>query len=101
MNGLKVLACDIQNAFLTSSEYAVLTPIQEEPAFAWWVPRVLQKWTRIDAKVKSKYWIRTHKFGLQVPKSVTEAIAIHRENGDTLWWDAICKEMKNIRIAFE
>ena len=22
-------------------------------------------------------------------------------NGDTLWWDAICKEMKNVRIAFE
>ena len=29
------------------SEYAVLTRIQEEPAFAWWVPHVLQKrnWT--------------------------------------------------------
>jgi hypothetical protein len=24
-----------------------------------------------------------------------------RENGDTLWWDAICKEMKNVRPAFE
>ena len=43
------------------SEYAVLTRIQEEPAFAWRVPPVLWKRNRIVAKVKSKYWIRTHK----------------------------------------
>ena len=73
------------------SEYAVLTKIQEEPAFAWWVPRVLQKSNRIVAKVKSKYWICTHKFVLKVPQSVTEAIAINRENGDTLSSYAICK----------
>ena len=83
------------------SEYAVLTWIQEEPAFAWWFPHVLQKSNRIVAKVKSKYWIRTNNFFLKVPKSVMEANAIDRENGDTLWWDEICKEMKNIRIAFE
>ena len=62
---------------------------------------MLRKGNRIVSKVKSKYWICTHKFGLNVPKSVTEAIAIDCENGDTLWWDAICKEMKNVRIAFE
>ena len=83
------------------SEYAVLTRIQEEPVFAWWVPHVLQKRNRIVPKVKSKYWISTHKFGLKFPKSVTEEIAIYRENRDTLWWDAIRKEMKNVRIAFE
>ena len=55
------------------SEYAVLTQIQEEPAFAWWVPRVLRKRNRIVVKVKSKYWICTHKFGLKVPKPVTIA----------------------------
>ena len=75
--------------------------MQEEPAFAWWVLHVLRKRNRIVAKVKSKYWILTHKFGLKVPKSVTEAIAIDCENGDTFWCDSICKEMKNIRIAFE
>ena len=73
------------------SEYAVLTQIQEEPEFVWWVPHVLRKRNRIVAKVKSKYWIRTHKFGLKVPKYVKEEIVIDRENGDTLWWDAICK----------
>ena len=30
-----------------------------------------------------------------------EAIEIDRDNKDTLWWDAISKETKNVRIAFE
>ena len=30
-----------------------------------------------------------------------EAIKFDRENGNTLWWDAICQEMKNVCIAFE
>ena len=83
------------------SEYALLTLIQEEPVFAWWVTHVLQKRNSIVAKVKSKYWILTHRFCIKVPKSVTEVIAIDRENRDTLCWDAICKEMKNICIDFE
>ena len=72
-----------------------------EPAFAWWVPFVLKKRNRILAKVKSKYWLRTHKFGIRIPKSVEEAKKIDEQNGDTLWWDAICKEMRNVRPAFE
>ena len=26
---------------------------------------------------------------------------LDEKNGNTLWWDAICKEMKNFRIAFK
>ena len=26
---------------------------------------------------------------------------LDEKNDNTLWWDAICKEMKNVRIAFE
>ena len=72
-----------------------------EPAFAWWVPLVLKKRNWILVKVKSKYWLRTHKFGIRIPKSVEEAKKIDEQNGDTLWWDAICKEMRNVRPAFE
>ena len=43
----------------------------------------------------------THKFGIEVPKSVNEAYAIARLTGTTFWTDAINKEMKNVRIAFE
>ena len=53
------------------------------------------------SKTKSKYWQRTHKFGIRIPKSAREAQAIDAENGDMLWWDAIMKEMRNVRPAFE
>jgi hypothetical protein len=83
------------------AEYAVLSKLSQEPAFAWWVPFVLKKRNRIISKIKSKYWVRTHKFGIRIPKSVVEAKKLDEKNGDTLWWDSICKEMKNVRIAFE
>ncbi|KAI2495882.1 Reverse transcriptase (RNA-dependent DNA polymerase) [Fragilaria crotonensis] len=71
------------------AEYAFANCISEEPAFAWWVGDVIRKRGRILLKVKSKYWQRTHKFGIRIPKSVEEALAIDRENGDILWWEAI------------
>ena len=55
------------------AEYAVANKISEEPAFAWWVCDVLRRRDRIIKKVKSRYWSRTHKFGIELPKSVGEA----------------------------
>ena len=49
-------------------EYSVGARISMELAFAWWVPYTLKKRNRIVAKVKSKYWIQTHKFGVRIPK---------------------------------
>ena len=83
------------------AEYAHQRGIADQPAFAWWVPYVIKKRNRIISRTKSKYWTRTHKFGIKVPKSVQEAKDIDDANGNTLWWDAICKEMRNVRIAFE
>ena len=42
----------------------------------------------------------THKFGICVPKTVKDALDLDKENGNTLWWDAIMKEMKSVHIAF-
>ena len=93
---------DMKNSYpVQVADFAKANRIEDEPAFAWWVPFTLKKRDRILSKVKSKYWIRTHKFGIRIPKSVGEAQAIDAENGDTLWWDAIVKEMKNVRPAFE
>ena len=55
---------------------------------------------RILSKTQ-RYWVKTHKYGLRVPKIVREAVDIDKENDNTLWWHAIMKEMKNIRPAFE
>ena len=62
---------------------------------------MLEKRNRIIGNLKSKYWIRTHKFSVKTPKSVQEATSFDEENRNNLWWDAICKEMKNIRPDFE
>jgi hypothetical protein len=35
-----------------------------------------------------------------VPKTVKEALDLDRKNGNTLWADAIAKEMKEVCIAF-
>jgi hypothetical protein len=61
------------------AEYAVVNKIVEEPAFAWWAKKVLCKRDHIIWKVKARYWQRTHKYGILVPKTVDEA---RQGNGD-------------------
>ena len=75
--------------------------IQDQPAFAWWIPYVIKKRSRIINRVRPKYWERTHKYGLEVPKQIEDAKRIDAENGDTQWQDSISKEMTNVMIAFE
>jgi hypothetical protein len=97
-----VVLKDLKELFpVQVAEYAVEASISEELAFAWWVHFTLNNRNRIIIKVKSKYWLCTHKFGFKIPKNVTQVLRIDEENGNTLWWDAICKEMCNVRIAFE
>eukprot|EP00804_Cyclotella_cryptica_P009101 CCRYP_003177-RA/>CCRYP_003177-RA protein AED:0.23 eAED:0.23 QI:0/0/0/1/1/1/2/0/629 len=87
-----------------AAEYAVAQGIDREPAFNWWVPHVLKKRDSIIAQVKhrsARYLKRTHKWGLEVPQLVDDALAIDKRNGNTLWADAIAKEMKNVRVAFK
>jgi hypothetical protein len=75
--------------------------MHDEPAFAWWVPYALKKQQWILQKVKTKYWSRTHKYGICISKSIKEVLEIDREAGNTMWMDAIKLEMKNVRVAFE
>ena len=82
------------------AEYAVNNKLDMEPAFHWWVPYTLRKRNRIIQKVKAKYWRTTHKFGIRVPKSVEDAVRIDNENGNRLWQDAIEKEMKKAKVAY-
>ena len=44
---------------------------------------------------------RRMNFSVKVPLTAEEAIALDKQNGNTLWHDAIEKEMKNLRIASE
>ena len=83
------------------AEYSKNNQIDQEAAFAWWVPYVLKKRHRIISKLKSKYWQKTHKYGIRIPKTMDEAQRIDIENKNSYWMDAIRLEMKNNRIAFE
>ena len=83
------------------AEYAAGCDLQEEPAFSWWIPQVLRKSARIIAAVSKRYHKHTHKFGIQVPKMVWEALDLDKANGNDLWWESIKKEMKVVRIAFK
>ena len=82
------------------AKYAVMNKIQGEPAFNWWVNHVLRRRDRIISKMKSKYWRTTHKFGIRVPKTIDEAIRLDLENNNTLWMDAVKKEMSKAGVAY-
>ena len=93
---------DIKDSYpVQLAEYAVVSGIEEEPAFAWQVPYTIRKRNRIIRKVKSKYWKRTHKYGLRIQKTIEEAMEIDREKGNTLWMDAIKMKIKNILVALD
>ncbi len=83
------------------AEYAVANKIAGEPAFAWWVCKALRKWDWIIKKVKARYWATTNKFGIELPKTVAEALRINEQTGTNFRRKAIKLEMKNVMPAFE
>ncbi len=65
---------------------------------------MLRKREHIIALVKkrsTRFLKKTHRFGIEVPRSVAEAYALNKKNRNTLWADSIAKEMKNMWIAFK
>ena len=79
------------------AEHAMANKIANEPAFNWWVHTVLRKRNRIFAKVK-RYWRMTHNFGIRLPKTVAEALAIDDETGTNFWRKDLGKEMEKSRL---
>ena len=83
------------------ADYAHANNLLEEPVFKWWAPYVLRKRDHIVSKVKSSVLKRTHKYGIRIPRSIKEAYELDKANGNSLWRNAIEKEMRNVSIAFE
>ena len=82
-------------------EYARARGISNEPAFAWWVPYTLRKREVILAAVKNRIRRMTHKYGIKISRDVEHAHEIDARNGNTLWRDAIKKEMYNVGVTYE
>ena len=86
---------------LEVAEYATLHGLGNHPVFAWWVPHTMKKSKVIIKQVSHRLAKKQFKFGIKVPNSVDEALALDKENGNTLWHDAIQKELKNVLVAFK
>ena len=52
-------------------------------------------------KWQTRYLKSSHKFGIELSKTVEKAYAPDDKNGNTLWADAVSKEMENVRLAFK
>ena len=44
---------------------------------------------------------RNETFGIALPNNVKEVLELDKENGNTLWADAIATEMKNVKVSFK
>ena len=77
---------DIKDSYpIQMAEYARDHGLSKKPAFCWWVDFVLNRRKRSLSKVKSKYWLKTHKYGIRIPKTVKEALEIDNDNGNHLY----------------
>ena len=83
------------------AEYAKAEGIDDEPAFAWWVPYTLRQRNRIISSINSRVRKLSHKYGHEVPLTINDARCLDSENGNDLWAKAIDKEMANVIVAFE
>ena len=83
------------------AEYVTARGIQDEPAFAWWVPFNLSNIERIIAAVNSCVWKYPHKYGIEITTSVDHVEGIDKNNGNRFWQDAIALEMSDVGIEFK
>jgi hypothetical protein len=94
---------DLKEAYpVQTAEYAVNNKLENQPAFAWWVGAVLRRRDRIIiSATKKRYHKRTHKFGIELPITVKQALKIDRRTGTTYWRDALQREITNVKVAFD
>jgi hypothetical protein len=83
---------DLKESFpIQVAEFSISKGFQEEEA----------RKNHIVNAMKSQYVCRTHKYGIQLPKSIKEGYEIDRESGTEFWHCAILKEMTNNASAFQ
>ncbi len=83
------------------AEYAVNNEIEDEAAFNWWVKDTLQTRKRL-IKLSQRRQVKTgYKFGVQIPKTVQQALELDTLAGNKLWYNAIMKEMTKVMVAFD
>ena len=79
-----------------TAKFAVAQRTDHEPAFNWWMKHVLKKRDRIMVRFRkwqTRYLKKSHKFGIEFPKTVEQALALDVKNSSNLWADAASKEL--------
>ena len=66
-----------------TAEFTRACQIDEEAAFAWWVPYTLRKRDIILSKLKARLRRTVTKYGIEVPTSVDHAMELDKKNGNT------------------
>ncbi len=83
------------------AEYAVSNKLDQEPAFAWWVPHTIKRRNTIIGALKTaSHPKKEQKFGLEIPNGIKWALEIDKETHTDFWQKAIAKEMLHVRPAF-
>ena len=83
------------------AEFAVAKGIDDEAALFWYVSYTLRKRDRIISAVNDRVKRVTHKYRIEIPRTVKEAYILDAKNGNTIWRDAINMEMGNLKAAFD
>ena len=73
------------------AEFAKSRRIDKEPAFDWWITYTLQKRDIIISAINTRIQKTTHKYGIEIPRSVKHASAMDLKNGNNFWVKAIKK----------
>ena len=93
---------DLKESFPVGvAEYAIASNLDKEPDFSWWSKSVIKRCKKTIAAANTKYIKLTQRFGLEIPKTVKQALEVDAENGNQLWQDAIAKEMEAVKVAFK
>ena len=82
------------------AEYIRAQALDGESPFYRWVHSVLRQRKASVSKIKARAQI-THKYGVEIPRTVKQAFIFDRVNGNTVWEKVIEKEMTNIGIAIQ
>ena len=97
-----VRLCELKESHpIEMAEFAMARGIQDQPAFAWWVPFTLRKRDAIVYAIKSRVRKVTRKNGIEIPLDVEHTGRLDKSNGNDLWAKALAKEMYNVGVAFE
>ena len=71
---------------LEVAEAAIALKVDRQPAFNWWVRKVLKRRDRMIGRLQTLRCRKGRmKFGIDIPGTVEQAIRLDKANGSTLW----------------